>query len=146
LEAVAAKADGEPCVKLLGSGAAGHYVKMVHNGIEYGLMQIIAEVYDLLHRGSNWDNERIAQLFEKWNAMPIGGFLIEITTQVLRKKDGDRYLLDLVQDAAKQKGTGKWTSQDSMELHVPTPTVDAAVSARDLSTMKTEREALAKAL
>jgi len=146
LEAVAAQADGEPCVKLLGAGAAGHYVKMVHNGIEYGLMQIIAEVYDLLHRGAGRDNEQIAQLFDKWNAMPIGGFLIQITSEVLRKKEGNKYLVDLVQDAARQKGTGKWTSQDSMELHVPTPTVDAAVSARDLSTMKAEREALSAAL
>lgn len=146
LEAVAAKVDGEPCVKLLGHGAAGHYVKMVHNGIEYGLMQIIAEVYDLLHRGAGKSNESIAAQFDEWNATDIGGFLIQITSEVLRTKDGDKDLVDLVQDAARQKGTGKWTSQDAMDLHVPIPTVDAAVAARDLSTMKDERVAVAAAL
>lgn len=146
LEAVAAKADGEPCVKLLGKGASGHYVKMVHNGIEYGLMQLIAESYDLMHRGAGWSNEQIATVFDQWSASSFGGFLFEITSAVLRYKEGDAYLVDLIQDAAKQKGTGKWTSQDAMDLQVPIPTVDAAVSARDLSSMKAERVAVAKAL
>lgn len=146
LEAVAAKADGEPCVALLGEGAAGHYVKMVHNGIEYALMQIIAEVYDIMKRGAGHSNEEIASAFDAWNGSEIGGFLLQITTTVLRHKEDGQYLVDLIQDAAKQKGTGKWTSQDAMDLHVPTPGIDAAVSARDLSALKAEREKIGAAL
>lgn len=148
LESVAAKAgdDNEPCVKLLGTGAAGHYIKMVHNGIEYGIMQILAETYDLLHRGLGLDNEAIAKLCDSWSATPIAGFLVEISATVLRHKEDGQYLVDLVQDAAKQKGTGKWTSQEAMDLHVPIPTIDAAVAARDLSSMKSERLEAAKVL
>lgn len=148
LESVAAKAgdDHEPCVKLLGTGAAGHYIKMVHNGIEYGIMQMLAETYDLLHRGLGLGNDAIADICESWSDSSIAGFLVEITATVLRHKEGDHYLVDLVQDAAKQKGTGKWTSQEAMDLHVPIPTVDAAVSARDLSGMKDERLRAAQVL
>jgi 6-phosphogluconate dehydrogenase len=140
LEAAAAKAaDGEPCVRLLGSGAAGHYVKMVHNGIEYGMMQIISEAYDLMHRALGLSNNEIAAEFDTWSKGDFGGFLLEITATVLREMDGDKHLVDLVQDAAKQKGTGKWTSQEAMDLHTPIPTIDAAVAARDLSGLKDER-------
>ena len=140
LEAAAAKApDGTPCVKLLGAGASGHYVKMVHNGIEYGMMQQIAEVYDILHRGLGWDSDRIADQFGEWSRGAFGGFLLEITATVLHHKEDGKNLVDSVQDAAKQKGTGKWTSQEAMDLPVPIPTIDAAVSARDLSSLKDER-------
>ena len=140
LESVAAKAgDNEPCVKLLGTGAAGHYIKMVHNGIEYGIMQILAETYDLLHRGVGLGNDEIADICDSWKSSSIAGFLVEITATVLRHKEDGQFLVDLVQDAAKQKGTGKWTSQEAMDLHVPIPTIDAAVAARDLSGMKAER-------
>lgn len=141
LEAIAAKYNGDPCVALLGKGGAGHYVKMVHNGIEYGLMQLIAEAYDLLHRGSGMSNKEIADLFAKWTEGPFGGFLTLITSQVLRIKDEEsgQDLVDLVLDKAKQKGTGKWTSQDALDLGIPIPTIDAAVSARQISALKDER-------
>ncbi|MCC7230351.1 MAG: NADP-dependent phosphogluconate dehydrogenase [Fimbriimonadaceae bacterium] len=147
LEAVAAKFDGDPCVGLLGKGGAGHYVKMVHNGIEYALMQLIAEVYDLLHRGLGMTNAEIADQFEEWTAGPFGGFLTQITSDVLRMRDeGGQDLVDLVLDKAKQKGTGKWTSQDAFDLGIPIPTIDAAVSARQLSGMKDQRVANEHAL
>lgn len=140
LEAVAAKYDGDPCVALLGKGGAGHYVKMVHNGIEYGLMQLIAEAYDILHRGVGRSNAEIAALFDKWTAGPFGGFLTQITADVLKVKDeSGQDLVDLVLDKAKQKGTGKWTSQDALDLGIPIPTIDAAVSARQMSGLKDER-------
>ena len=140
LEAVAAKYDGDPCVALLGKGGAGHYVKMVHNGIEYGLMQLIAEAYDLLHRGGGLSNQAISDLFEKWTDGPFGGFLTQITADVLKVKDeSGQDLVDLVLDKAKQKGTGKWTSQDALDLGIPIPTIDAAVSARQMSGLKDER-------
>ncbi|HEY0867459.1 MAG TPA: NADP-dependent phosphogluconate dehydrogenase, partial [Fimbriimonas sp.] len=143
LEAIAAKYQGEPCVAHVGSGAAGHYVKTVHNGIEYGMMQLIAEAYDLFRRGFDWEHERIGDLFAQWNEGPIGGFLIEITAQILRYREEDgTVLVDLVSDKAKAKGTGKWTSQDALDLGVPVPTIDAAVSARILSAYKSERLAV----
>jgi len=142
LEAVAAKAEGEPCVKLLGPRSAGHYVKMVHNGIEYGIMQLLAETYDMMHRGLGMSNADMASVFESWNGTEIGGFLIQIASDVLRSPDPDtgRDLIDLVKDKAKQKGTGKWTSQEAMDLGVPLPTIDAAVAAREMSGLKEERE------
>ena len=140
LEAVSAKFNGEPCVDLLGKGAAGHYVKMVHNGIEYALMQLIAEAYDLLHREIGLANGAISELFQNWTSGPFGGFLTQITADVLKVKDeSGQDLVDLVLDRAKQKGTGKWTSQDALDLGVPIPTIDAAVSARQLSGWKEER-------
>ncbi|MBS1716663.1 MAG: NADP-dependent phosphogluconate dehydrogenase [Armatimonadetes bacterium] len=149
LEKVAAKADdGEPCVALFGPGAAGHYVKMVHNGIEYALMQSIAEVYDLLRRQVGMNNPKMADIFEEWSTSEIGGFLLQITSTVLRKRDPETGLdlVDLVKDGAKSKGTGKWTSQDAMDLHVAVPSVDAAVSARDISALFDERHAAASIL
>jgi 6-phosphogluconate dehydrogenase len=145
LEAVAAKFEGEPCVGLLGKGGGGHYVKMVHNGIEYGLMQLIAETYDLMHRGLGMQNSQIADQFDEWTSGPFGGFLTQITADVLRVRDASgKDLVDLVLDKAKQKGTGKWTSQDALDLGIPIPTIDAAVSARQLSGFKDERVAAEK--
>ncbi|HJP82231.1 MAG TPA: NADP-dependent phosphogluconate dehydrogenase [Fimbriimonadaceae bacterium] len=141
LEAVSAKYQGDPCVALLGKGAAGHYVKMVHNGIEYALMQLIAEAYDLMKRVGGLGNGDIADRFLEWTDGPFGGFLTQITSDVLRIRDegSGKDLVDLVLDKAKQKGTGKWTSQDALDLGVPIPTIDTAVSARQLSGLKEER-------
>lgn len=140
-EAIAAKVNGEPCVTYLGSGSAGHYVKMVHNGIEYALMALISETYDLLHRGFNFSDDKLQQLFESWNNSELQSFLIEITSEIFSKKDpetGNR-LINLISDVARAKGTGKWTSQNAMDLQVPVPSIDAAVTMRDISKYKNER-------
>ncbi|GGK72735.1 NADP-dependent phosphogluconate dehydrogenase [Rufibacter glacialis] len=140
-EAVAAKVDGEPCVTYLGNGSAGNYVKMVHNGIEYGIMQLLAETYDLLKRGLGYSDEALQQLFQSWNTTEVQSFLVEITGQILAKKDdltGQR-LVSMISDWARQKGTGKWTSQNAMDLQVPLPCVDMAVTMRDMSAYKQER-------
>lgn len=143
LEAIGAKAeDGASCADRVGAGAAGHYVKMVHNGIEYGMMQLIAETYDFLRRACDATNEEAAKAFGGYAKSSFGGYLLEITESVLLAKDsqtGDA-LVDLIVDGAQQKGTGKWTSQNAMDLHVPVPTIDAAVSARDLSGFRDERK------
>ncbi len=140
-EAVAAKVDGDPCVTYLGPGSAGHYVKMVHNGIEYGLMQLISETYDLMKKGLGLSNDEMHKIFAQWNQGELKSFLIEITADIFKKKDdkSDDYLIDRILDRARQKGTGKWTSQDAMELQAPVPTMDIAVSVRDLSGYKEER-------
>lgn len=140
-EAVAAKVNGEPCVTYLGNGSAGNYVKMVHNGIEYGLMQLIAETYDLLKRGLGRSDDELQQIFTAWNQTEIQSFLIEITGEILAKKDEDtgQRLVNVILDRARQKGTGKWTSQNAMDLQVPLPTVDMAVAMRDISAYKEER-------
>jgi 6-phosphogluconate dehydrogenase len=142
LEAIAADVDGEPCVTYLGRGSAGHYVKMVHNGIEYGLMLLISEVYDILKRLGRLSNDELADLFAKWDQGPLKSFLIEITSHIFRFDDDqtNQRLVDMILDAARQKGTGKWTSQDAMELQVPVPTIDAAVGMRYMSAWKEERE------
>jgi len=147
-EAIAAKVDGEPCVTYLGSGSAGNYVKMVHNGIEYGIMQLISEVYDLMKRGLGLSDEKIQQTFTAWNKTELQSFLIEITGEVLAKFDeesGER-LVNLISDWAKAKGTGKWTSQNAMDLQAPIPVIDAAVTMRDMSKLKPERVQAAKQL
>ena len=149
LEAVAAKFNGEPCVALVGAGSAGHYVKTVHNGIEYAIMQLIAETYDLMKRGLKMPDDEIADQFAKLNLGPTSGFLVEIAEVVLRTKDPDdasRHLVEEISDKAKQKGTGKWTSQDAMDLGTPIPTIDAAVAARELSGLKDQRTLAGKAL
>jgi 6-phosphogluconate dehydrogenase len=148
LEAVAAKVDGEPCVTYLGPGSAGHYVKMVHNGIEYGLMQLIAEAYDLMTRGLGMEAGVMRDVFHSWNDSELNSYLMEITALVLGKKDEKtgRPLVDVIKDAARAKGTGKWTSQDAMELQVPIPTIDAAVTMRDLSDYDHERAEAGHAL
>lgn len=145
-EAIAAKVDGEPCVEFLGNGSAGNYVKMVHNGIEYGIMQLIAETYDIMKNVYHLDHETIQQSFEQWNKEELNSFLIEITADILKKKEGTQYLLDLISDWAKSKGTGKWTSQNAMDLQVPVPVIDAAVNMRDMSKYKPERIRASKLL
>lgn len=147
-EAIAAKVDGEPCVTYLGSGSAGNYVKMVHNGIEYGIMQLISEAYDLMKRGLGLSDEKIQQTFTAWNKTELQSFLIEITGEVLAKFDDDsgERLVNLISDWAKAKGTGKWTSQNAMDLQAPIPVIDAAVTMRDMSKLKPERVQAAKQL
>ncbi len=141
-EAISAKVGGQPCVTYLGNGSAGHYVKMVHNGIEYGIMQLIAETYDLFKHGLGLDDETLQRTFEEWNQGELQSFLIEITGQVLQKKDEEsaERLVNLISDRARQKGTGKWTSQNALDLHVPIPTINVAVAMRDLSGYWKERE------
>lgn len=147
-EAIAAKVDGEPCVEYLGNGSAGNYVKMVHNGIEYGIMQLISEIYDLMKRGYNLDDETIQKTFEEWNQTDdLRSYLIEITGKILKQEDTDGGLLiNKISDWARSKGTGKWTSQNAMDLQVPVPTIDAAVNMRDMSKTKPERIEAAKKL
>jgi len=147
-EAIAAKVDGEPCVEYLGNGSAGNYVKMVHNGIEYGIMQLISEIYDLMKRGYNLDDETIQKTFAEWNQTDdLRSYLIEITGNILKQKDEDgTQLINKISDWARSKGTGKWTSQNAMDLQVPVPTIDAAVNMRDMSKTKPERIEAAKKL
>jgi 6-phosphogluconate dehydrogenase len=142
LTAAAAKAeDGEPCVDYMGPGGAGHYVKMVHNGIEYAIMQLIAEVYDVLHRGVGMGAEEMGDLFTAWNETELASYLVEITADILKKVDPDtgQPILDVILDEAQQKGTGKWTSQNAFDLGAATHTINAAVASRIISGMKTER-------
>ncbi|MBL0309678.1 MAG: NADP-dependent phosphogluconate dehydrogenase [Bacteroidetes bacterium] len=141
LEAVSAKANNEPCVTWLGPGAAGHYVKMVHNGIEYGLMQLIAEAYHLLKECVDMSNDELYTVFSKWNEGELQSYLIEITADIFTQKDelSDSRIIDKILDSAKQKGTGAWTSEDAMNLQVPIPVIDIAVSMRNLSAYKKER-------
>jgi 6-phosphogluconate dehydrogenase len=142
LTAIAARAhDGQPCAAYLGPGGAGHYVKMVHNGIEYGDMQLIAEAYDLLRRGAGLDYETLAGIFTEWNKGELASYLIEITADIFRHKDAEtkRPLLDIILDKASQKGTGKWTSQNGLDVGAAIPTLTAAVHGRLLSSQKEER-------
>jgi 6-phosphogluconate dehydrogenase len=141
-EAAAAKVNGDPCVTWLGPGSAGHFVKMVHNGIEYGVMQLLAEAYDLMKRGLGLNDDELHDVFSAWNKGELNAYLMEITSHIFSKVDektGKR-LIDEILDVAKQKGTGMWTSQSAMELQVPIPTIDLAVVMRDLSVFKKERE------
>ncbi|WP_316794343.1 NADP-dependent phosphogluconate dehydrogenase [Pedobacter frigoris] len=148
LEAVSAKVNGDPCVAYIGPGASGHFVKMVHNGIEYSMMQVLAETYDILKNGLGYNNDQIYSLFEKWNNGRLKSFLLEVTRDIFKVKDEKtgNFLLDMIKDEAKSKGTGKWTSQVSMDLQLPIPTINESVSARDLSKFKSLRVALSKAL
>lgn len=145
LEAVSAKVNGDPCVAYIGPGASGHFVKMVHNGIEYGMMQLLAETYGILKNALEYTNEEIFAVFEKWNNGRLQSFLMEVTRDIFLFKDDKtgNFLLDMIKDEAKSKGTGKWTSQVSMDLQLPIPTINEAVSTRDLSKYKTLRVALA---
>ena len=143
-EQIAGKApqDGKPCVAYMGPNGAGHYVKMVHNGIEYGDMQLIAESYDLLKRVLGLDNAEIQSIFEEWNEGELDSYLIEITKEVLKRKDDqgtNGYIVDKILDKAGNKGTGKWTSQSSLDLGVPLPLITESVFARFISTYKDER-------
>ena len=142
LRGIAAKAeDGAPCVDYTGPRGAGHYVKMVHNGIEYGDMQLIAEVYDLLQRGLGLSMEDLHDIFTDWNKGELKSYLIQITADIFSKMDAEtgRPLLDLILDEAEQKGTGKWTSQNAMDVGGPIPTINAAVESRILSSLKAQR-------
>jgi 6-phosphogluconate dehydrogenase len=140
-EAAAAKVSGDPCVTWLGPGSAGHFVKMVHNGIEYAVMQLIAETYDLMKRGLGSNDDELHDVFNNWNAGELNGYLMEITSHIFSKQDEktNKRLIDEILDVAKQKGTGMWTSQSAMELQVPIPTIDMAVAMRDLSVFSKER-------
>ncbi len=141
-EAIAAKVDGAPCVTYIGPGASGHFVKMVHNGIEYGLMQLIAETYEILKNGLKLDNEAIQKIFTKWNEGRLQSFLMDITKDIFAFKapNTNHLLIDDIKDEAKAKGTGKWTSQVAMDLQAPIPTIDSSVAMRDLSKYKQLRE------
>jgi len=141
-ESAAAKVDGDACVTWLGPGSTGHFVKMVHNGIEYGVMQLIAETYDLMKRGLGLNDDELREVYALWNKGEMNGYLMEITSHIFSKVDettGKR-LIDEILDEAKQKGTGMWTSQSAMELQVPIPTIDVAVAMRDMSVFAKERE------
>ncbi len=145
LTAIAAEDfEGKPCVAYMGNGGAGHYVKMVHNGIEYAEMQMLAEAYDLLRNLYKLDHEEIAEIFADWNEGRLNSYLTEISVEVLRKEEDGTPLLDLILDKAGQKGTGQWTSQEALALGVPTPSLTGAVFARTLSADKESRVELAK--
>lgn len=141
LEAIAAKVNNEPCTAYMGNNAAGHYVKMVHNGIEYAMMQLISEVFDFLKNALHLTYDELHEVFLKWNEGKLQSFLIEITRDIFLKQDTEtaHRLLEIISDKAGSKGTGKWTSQDAMELPVSIPTIDMAVSFRTLSGYKEER-------
>lgn len=145
-EAIAAKVPDGPCVTYIGPGGSGHFVKMVHNGIEYGDMQLIAEAYGLFRDGFGLSTDEMADIFDEWNRGDLESYLIEITAKILRVRDPEtgKPLVDLVLDKAGQKGTGKWTSQLALDLGVPIPTIDAAIVARILSSQKDARLAASK--
>ncbi len=148
-QSIAAKAeDGQACVAYMGPRGAGHYVKMVHNGIEYGDMQLIAEIYDVLHRGLGLTAQELHTVFEDWNQGGLKSYLIEITASIFTRMDREtgRPLVDLILDEAQQKGTGKWTSQNALDLGAPIPTINAAVESRILSSLQSQRVAASKAL
>jgi 6-phosphogluconate dehydrogenase len=149
LRAIAARAeDGQPCVEYMGPRGAGHYVKMVHNGIEYGDMQLIAESYDLLHRGLGIPADELHTIFSEWNQRELKSYLIEITAEIFAKKDDvtGKPLVDVILDEAQQKGTGKWASQNALDIGAPIPTINAAVESRILSSLKVQRVAASKVL
>ncbi|MDR6566628.1 NADP-dependent phosphogluconate dehydrogenase [Chitinophaga ginsengisegetis] len=151
LEAISAKVKGTPCVAYLGKEGAGHYVKMVHNGIEYAIMQLISESYTLLQKGAGLNNDQLHEVFKSWNQGALQSFLVEITADIFLQNDdkSDKRLVDVISDKAGSKGTGKWTSQDAMELPVAVPVIDTAVAMRTLSGYKEQRleaEAIYKAL
>jgi len=147
-EKIAAKVDDGPCVTYIGADGAGHLVKMIHNGIEYGDMQLIAESYDVLRQLLGLEAPQLAEIFETWNKGQLNSFLIEITGKVLRKKEPEtgKWLVDLILDKAGQKGTGKWMSQIALDLGVPIPTINAAVEGRILSAFKDDRVKASKVL
>lgn len=140
-EAISAKVNGEPCAAYIGPRGAGHFVKMVHNGIEYGDMQLIAETYDILHRYYGLDNTRLHEVFDKWNQGKLESYLIGITADIFTQNDPEtgKAVVDLILDEAQQKGTGKWTSQIAFDLGSPVPTINASVESRIISAYKDER-------
>ncbi len=148
LTSISAKVDGEACCSYIGTGGAGHFVKMVHNGIEYGDMELIAEAYFLLRKVLGVDNARIASIFAHWNEGPLSSYLIEITSKIFKKTDPQTGsdLVDVVLDKAGQKGTGRWTVQTAIELGVAIPTITAALQGRVISALKEERVGASKVL
>lgn len=141
LQPIAAQVEGQPCCQWVGEGGAGHYVKMVHNGIEYGDMQLIAEAYDLLGRGLGLDASQLTATFAGWNQGVLASYLIEITAAILAVRDADGTpRVERIRDSAGQKGTGQWTAVDALELGVPLTLIGEAVNARYLSALKGERE------
>jgi len=139
-QSISAKTEsGEPCCDWVGEGGAGHFVKMVHNGIEYGDMQLICEAYDFMGRGLAMDNAQMANVFTDWNKTELNSYLIEITAEILAFKEGDQYVVDTILDKAGQKGTGKWTGINALELGIPLTLIGEAVFARCLSAIKEER-------
>lgn len=146
LIAASAKVGGEPCVAYIGKGSSGHFVKMVHNGIEYGLMQILAETYDFMRRVLKMNYAEMSATFAEWNNAELNSFLVEITAEVLSKADSETKnpLVEMILDKAAQKGTGKWTSQVAMDFGVPIPTIDSAVSMRQISAQKDARILIAE--
>ena len=143
LTAIAARVNGDPCVTYIGPRGSGHYVKMVHNGIEYGDMQLIAESYEILHRAGDLSPRELHEVFAKWNQGELESYLIEITADIFARIDDEtgKPLVDVILDESKQKGTGKWTSQNALDLGAPTPTINAAVESRIISAYKDERVA-----
>jgi 6-phosphogluconate dehydrogenase len=148
LKAAAAHVDDVACVAYMGPGSAGHYVKMVHNGIEYGLMQLIAETYDLMKRALGMQPDELQPVYQRWNQGVLEGYLMEITAAIFRRTDdrSGRPLIDMILDEAKQKGTGEWTVTDALKVQAPTPTIDAAVMMRHLSGDRPLRRAAANLL
>ena len=147
LQSITAKVDGEPCCDWIGEEGSGHYVKMVHNGIEYGDMQLICEAYQFLREGLSLSVDEIADIFTQWNEGELNSYLIEITSHILRVKDTDgEPLVDKILDTAGQKGTGKWTAINSLELGIPLTLIGEAVFARFLSALKSERVKASKVL
>ncbi|AOJ71053.1 MULTISPECIES: NADP-dependent phosphogluconate dehydrogenase [Burkholderia] len=150
LKQIAAKApaDGEPCVAYMGPDGAGHYVKMVHNGIEYGDMQLIAESYAVLKQVAGLTNDELGAVYTEWNQGELDSYLIEITAKIFGKKDDEtgKHLVDVILDRAAQKGTGKWTSQNALDLGVPLPLITESVFARVLSSLKDQRVAASEVL
>ncbi|ODV94244.1 hypothetical protein PACTADRAFT_51117 [Pachysolen tannophilus NRRL Y-2460] len=146
-QAIAAKSDGEPCCDWVGDAGAGHYVKMVHNGIEYGDMQLICEAYDLLKRVGGFEDKEISDIFAKWNKGVLDSFLIEISRDILKYNDTDGTpLVEKILDTAGQKGTGKWTAINALDLGMPVTLIGEAVFARCLSAIKSERTRASKVL
>jgi 6-phosphogluconate dehydrogenase len=147
-EAVSAHVKDSPCVTWLGPGSAGHYVKMVHNGIEYGLMQLIAETYDIMAQILEFSCDQLSQIYKQWNEGPLNSYLLEITSNIFRKIDekSHKHLVDVILDEAHQKGTGAWSSENALELQVAVPIIDTAVQMRFLSGDKKLRKAESKLL
>ena len=148
LTKIAAQVDGQPCCTYIGPDGAGHYVKMVHNGIEYGDMQLIAEAYYMMHNALGMDAAELHKVFTEWNAGELNSFLIEITADIFKRKDEDtgKPLVELVLDKAGQKGTGKWTIVSALDMGITAPTMAEAVFARCISAVKDERVAASKIL
>jgi 6-phosphogluconate dehydrogenase len=144
LKKIAAKVEGEPCVAWMGSDGAGHFAKMVHNGIEYAEMQLIAEAYDICRTALGLSNLQIADIFADWNKGIHESFLIEISIDILQRKEGDAFILDTILDMADHKGTGMWTAHEALELGVAVPGITAALNQRIVSAYITDRQALSK--